>query len=133
MSINELLAYRKRAEMNAERGPGIVVAMTVSCIDEMNSEHEQAPGRPISAATTASGHPVFLDPAGTLADGAIELRGHLALLAEERLAARDAGLDDPDYLEDLELEVAETRFAHAGAVVLRLAVFRGDVDGRPQG
>jgi hypothetical protein len=78
--------------------------------------------------------PVIIDGDGVLPDRALELRKHLALLAEERMCARDSGLThDKVYMEDLELEVSEARFAHAGAVILQVAFLRAGFDGRSQG
>jgi hypothetical protein len=79
-------------------------------------------------------HRVFLDPGGALADCESELRVRLALLAEERRSAREIGLDEPAYYDDLELEVADTRFAHAGALILQLAFLHAEVlSGRGEG
>jgi hypothetical protein len=77
---------------------------------------------------------VIIDRDGVLPGQAVTLRQHLALLAEERMCARDVGLtNDKAYIQDLELEVDEARSAHAGAVILQLAFFRAELDGRGQG
>jgi hypothetical protein len=74
---------------------------------------------------------VILDPDGTLPASARELRLLLSRLAEERLCARDVGLDrDRAYMADLELEVAEASCAYAGAAVLQLAALRAALSGR---
>jgi hypothetical protein len=68
---------------------------------------------------------VVVDLDGRLALRAAELRVSLARLAEERVCARECGLSrDPAYMADLELEMAETRCAYAGAVALQLALLR---------
>lgn len=84
----------------------------------------------------ARGHAnrVIFDPAGELPLHALELRARLALLAEERLSARESGLVDGDaYTADLNAEVDETQYVHTGAVVLQLSLLRADIDGRGQG
>jgi hypothetical protein len=78
--------------------------------------------------------PVIVDLDGRLAGRALELRSRLATLAEERLCAKEVGLDcDPAYMADLNLEVAETRAGYQGAAILQLAALRGALDGRGQG
>jgi hypothetical protein len=70
----------------------------------------------------------------SLARGTAELRVRLAELAEERILARECGLaNDLAYIRDLQLEVDGTRAAYAGAVVLQVALFRAELDGRNQG
>jgi hypothetical protein len=62
---------------------------------------------------------------------AVEIRAHLLVLAEERIAAEQAGLTaDPAYMADLESEVLEYRLALVGAIVTEIAVFRGELLGR---
>jgi hypothetical protein len=79
-------------------------------------------------------HWVFLDPEGSLANCESELRVRLAQLAEERRSAREIGLDERAYHDDLELELAATRFVHAGASVLQLALLHAELlSGRGQG
>lgn len=88
----------------------------------------------ITAAMDGLSGRVIVDPGGELPERALELRARLALLAEEQLTARESGLTvDPEYAEDLALEVGETRFAHTCAVVFRLAFMRAALDGRSQG
>jgi hypothetical protein len=82
----------------------------------------------------AVGHWIIADPTGRLPDASLALRSTLAGLAEERISARACGLaNDPSYIEDLELEVAETRFALSAAVVLQIALLRASLVGRHQG
>jgi hypothetical protein len=89
---------------------------------------------PLSTRAGDADHRVFLDPGGSLADSESDLRVRLAQLAEERRSAREIGLDEPAYHDDLELEVAATRFAHAGALVLQLAFLHAELlTGRGQG
>lgn len=77
---------------------------------------------------------VLFDPAGELPLHALELRSRLALLAEERLAAREAGIGDTDaYTADLNAEVDETQYVHTGAVVLQLALLRAEIGRRTLG
>ena len=77
---------------------------------------------------------VVVDRSGSLADAALELRLRLALLAEERLVAREVGLDnDRAYVADLDLEVYQTRTSYAAAVLLQLVSFRASIDGRRYG
>ncbi|MBV9005021.1 MAG: hypothetical protein JO181_10215 [Solirubrobacterales bacterium] len=62
------------------------------------------------------------------------LRVRLAELGEERILARECGLaKQPAYMEDLDLEVRETRRAYNGAAVLELALLRGELYGRNEG
>jgi hypothetical protein len=62
---------------------------------------------------------------------AVEIRAHLIALAEERIAAEEAGLTaDPAYMADLESEVVEYRLALVGAIVTEIAVSRGELRGR---
>ncbi len=78
--------------------------------------------------------PVVIDWGGSLADEAGELRLRLAMLAEERVLARESGLvKDAAYREDLELEQTEVRTAYAGAAVLQIAQLRAELDGRNTG
>lgn len=80
------------------------------------------------------GASLVLDLTGRLADRALELRGRLAILAEERLCAREAGLDhDQAYMEDLESEIAGTRTMLTGAVLLQLTALRASLDGAMSG
>jgi hypothetical protein len=61
----------------------------------------------------------------------VEIRAHLLGLAEERLAAEQAGLTaDPAYMADLESEVLQYQLALVGAVVTEIAVSRGELLGR---
>jgi hypothetical protein len=79
---------------------------------------------------------VILDPAGTLThpDCERELRRRLAELADERMSAREHGLaGDPCYVEDLNDEIAATRSIHAGAVIVQLALLRGELGDRGTG
>jgi hypothetical protein len=60
-----------------------------------------------------------------------EIRAHLLELAEERVAAEQAGLTaDPAYMADLESEVLEYQAALVGAIVTEAAVSRGELLGR---
>jgi hypothetical protein len=62
---------------------------------------------------------------------AVEIRAHLIALAEERIAAEEAGLTaDRAYMADLESEVLEYRLALVGAIVTEIAVSRGELLGR---
>jgi hypothetical protein len=62
---------------------------------------------------------------------ALEIRAHLLELAEERIAAEQAGLTaDPAYMADLESEVLEYQRALVGAIVTEIAVSRGELLGR---
>lgn len=86
------------------------------------------------ARTAGTGRRVIVDPNGELPGQALELRAHLALLAEERLSAHECGLaKDRAYAEDLSLEVGDTRVIHSAAVILQLAFLRAAIDGRSQG
>jgi len=63
-----------------------------------------------------------------------EIRARLVQLAEERLQAREVGLDrDPAYIADLEDEVAECRAAYTCAAVTEIAILRGELLGRDVG
>jgi hypothetical protein len=99
----------------------------------MVGDRDMDPERPASVPARGAWQRVILDREGSLAAREFELRVRLALLAEERRSAREIGLDDPMYIDDLELEVADTRAAHAGAVLLLLASLRAALDGRHQG
>jgi hypothetical protein len=105
----------------------------------MSGEENPRPRRSIRPFTSDRdrGDPIqwaIVDLDGSLANDVLGLRTRLALLAEERLSAREAGLiNDRAYVEDLDMEVAETSFVHDAAVVLRLVVLRGELDGRGQG
>jgi hypothetical protein len=62
---------------------------------------------------------------------ALEIRAHLIALAEERIAAEQAGLTaDPAYMADLESEVLEYQLALVGTIVTEIAVSRGELLGR---
>jgi hypothetical protein len=64
----------------------------------------------------------------------VEILARLLELAEERTAAEDAGLTaDPVYMADLESEVLEYRHALVGALVIDIAVSRGEQFGRNVG
>ncbi|MEA2229164.1 MAG: hypothetical protein QOD81_1718 [Solirubrobacteraceae bacterium] len=64
----------------------------------------------------------------------VEIRAHLYELAQERIAAEEAGLtDDPAYRADLDAEVLEYRTALVGALVTHIATFRGQLFGRDLG
>jgi hypothetical protein len=99
----------------------------------MVGDHDTNAWGPIDGPAADKLNRVFFDPDGSLAGTAAELRAHLAVLAEERLVARDSGVKDSAYLEDLKLEIADTSFVHAGAVILELALLRAGLNGRRQG
>ena len=64
----------------------------------------------------------------------VEIRDRLRELAQERMAAEDAGLTaDAAYMADLDSEVLECRLALVGALVTEIAVFRGELFGRNAG
>jgi hypothetical protein len=64
----------------------------------------------------------------------VEIRAHLLDLAQERVAAEQAGLTaDPAYMADLETEVLQYRIALVGAVVTEIASIRGELFGRNMG
>jgi hypothetical protein len=61
----------------------------------------------------------------------VEIRAHLLVLAEERLAAQQAGLTaDPGHMAHLESEVLEYQLALVGAIVTQIAVSPGELLGR---
>ena len=61
----------------------------------------------------------------------VEIRAHLLELAQERVAAENAGLDaDRAYMADLEAEVLSYQHALVGALVTEIATFRGELFGR---
>jgi hypothetical protein len=63
-----------------------------------------------------------------------EIRSQLLTLAQERAAAKDAGLDaDPVYMAHLEAEVLAYRAALVGAQLTEIAVLRGQLFGRDLG
>ena len=65
---------------------------------------------------------------------ATDVRNHLMLLAEERVLAFENGLGtDPAYMADLELEIATTREAYAGAAVTEIAVLQAELGGKNHG
>jgi hypothetical protein len=77
---------------------------------------------------------IVVDLNGRLAGRLLDLRAQLGQLGEERLCAREVGLDrDRAYIEDLELEVAEARTMFTGAAVLQLAALRASLDGALRG
>jgi hypothetical protein len=77
---------------------------------------------------------IVIDLNGRLAGRLLDLRTRLGQLGEERVCAREVGLDrDRAYIEDLELEVAETRTMFTGAAVLQLAALRASLDGALRG
>jgi hypothetical protein len=64
----------------------------------------------------------------------VEIRARLLELAQERIAAEEAGLtEDAAYMADLEAEVLEYRTALVGAMVTEIATFRGQLFGRDLG
>ena len=64
----------------------------------------------------------------------VEIRVRLLELAEERIAAEEAGLtEDAAYMADLEAEVRECRTALVGAMVTEIATFQGELFGRNLG
>lgn len=64
----------------------------------------------------------------------LEIRAHLLDLAEERVAAEQAGLTaDRAYMADLETEIFQYRVALVGAVITEIASLRGELFGRNMG
>jgi hypothetical protein len=64
----------------------------------------------------------------------LEIRARLLDLAQERIAAEDAGLAaDRAYMDDLDLEVLEFRHALVVAFVTDVAVLHGELSGRNAG
>jgi hypothetical protein len=63
-----------------------------------------------------------------------QIRIRLLELAQERLAAEQAGLTaDPAYMSDLASEIRECRHAFVGALLTEIATFRGELFGRNVG
>jgi hypothetical protein len=61
---------------------------------------------------------------------AAEIAAHLQLLQVERLAAEFAGLTGcPDYMTDLEAEIADCRHEYVRAAVTEIALLRADLAG----
>ena len=64
---------------------------------------------------------------------ASDIRRRLIILEEERDAALEWGTGDPGYIADLDDDIATTTAIWIGVAVTELAVFRGQLSGRPQG